>query len=171
MFDFEHLFSSFHKRSVRDSAYITSFLAKPLSRCSIVYPRSLALFAGQSVCSLRVYAHVRSSLRRSLQSIYVTRECYHNNRRLPCPGSLLIWKALNTVQNQTPFSVVGRSFAAYGGHSLASQTLRRESGVIPIYTLQVFHTQTFQRGDKWLLTKTARCCVNIIPYLEPRSHG
>ena len=41
---------------------------------------------------------------------YVTRECYHNNRWLPCPGSLLIWKVLNTVQNQTPFSVVGRSF-------------------------------------------------------------
>ena len=40
-FDFEHLFSSFDKRSVRESAYITSFLAKLLSRCSVVY-KSLA---------------------------------------------------------------------------------------------------------------------------------
>ena len=90
VFDFEHLFS-FHKRSIRDWAYITSFLAKPLSRCSVVYPRiqesgslrwtsvtcvvtdrfrvpSAWLFSFSSVCSLRAYAHVRSSLRSQLRN-------------------------------------------------------------------------------------------------------
>ena len=143
-FDFEHLFSSFHKRSVRDSAYITSFLAKPLSRCSARIQESGSLCwtsatrvvtdrfripsdpFGLALLSLFA-ASVRARKVESAMLVtvnYITRECYHN--RAPCPGSLLIWKALNTVQNQTPFSVVGRSFAAYGGSYAPDHTQKQQ---------------------------------------------
>ena len=134
-FDFEHRFSSFHKRSVRDSAYITSFLAKPrISTHTRVWLSSLDkrdvccyrgcfrgpsawLFSFFSVCLLRAYARVCDARYSQLRNVGVSQ----HNRRLPCPGSLLIWKALTTVQNQTPFSVVpsppyGSSYAPANTH-------------------------------------------------------
>ena len=69
---------------------------------------------------LRLFAaHVRSSLQCSLQSITLRGSVITTLKIAttddPCPGSLLIWKALNTVQNQTPFSVVGSSWFSYSG--------------------------------------------------------
>ena len=124
---------------------MTSFLAKLLSRCSI-YTRSVSTYPRVRLSSLDKRDMVLPPTFRSLQPVfsvcspracicghkirsatpttvnYVMRECYHNtqtcdNRRLSCPRSLLIWKGLNTVQNQMPFSVVPSLPVA--AHSLA----------------------------------------------------
>ena len=95
------------------------------------------------------------------------------------PRKVLLGTLVHALLAATKVSVSQAEGGRYAKHAQETDLHQRTTRLVSLarlsrgervwcnsYTLLVFHTPTFQWGDKWLLTKTARCCVNVIPYLE-----